>query len=102
MSINNKIIEPGLTGSEAEGFVEFFSKKTFLRPWVFRNPKSADGDEFTDVAVLFRDTIILIEVKGNKFNPQNPQRYLKEAKERHRQLIRARGIVERHSKKVLF
>lgn len=102
MSVNNKTIEPDLTGNEAEDFVEFFSKKTFLKPWVFRGPKSADGDEFTDVAVLFRDTIILIEVKGNKFNPKNPQRYLKEAKERHRQLIRARGIVERRSKKVLF
>lgn len=102
MSVNNQTIEASLTGSEAEDFVEFFSKKTFLKPWVFRGPKSADGDEFADVAVLFRDTIILIEVKGNKFDSENPQRYLKQAKKRHEQLIRAKGIVERSSKKVLF
>ena len=102
MKANKQTISPDLTGSEAEDFVEFFSKKTFLKPWVFRSPKSADGDEFSDVAVLFRDTIILIEVKGNKFDPENPQRYLKEAKDRHRQLIRAKGIVERRSKKVVF
>lgn len=102
MSTNSKIIEPDLTGSEAESFVEFFSEKTFLRPWVFRGPKYTDGKEFTDVAVLFRDTIILIEVKGNKFDPKNPQRYLKEAKKRHGQLVRAKRIVEGHSKKVLF
>jgi len=102
MSVDKQIIEPYLTGGEAEDFVEFFSKKTFLKPWVFRNPKCIDGDEFSDVVVFFRNTIILIEVKGNQFNPENPQRYLKEAKERHRQLIRAKGIVERRSKKVLF
>lgn len=102
MNVNTEVIKPDLTGNEAENFVEFFSKKTFLKPWVFRSPKSADGDEFTDVAILFRDTIILIEVKGNKFDPKNPQRYLKQAKKRHEQLIRAKGIVERCSKKVLF
>jgi len=102
MSTDKEIIQPKLTGKEAEDFVEFFSKKTFLKPWVFRSPKCDDGDEFSDVAVVFKDTIILIEVKGNKFDPNNPQRYLKEAKERHRQLLRSRGIIERKSKKVNF
>lgn len=102
MSTDKKILEPKLTGKEAEDFVEFFSKKTFLKPWVFRSPKCDDGDEFSDIAVVFRDAIILIEVKGNKFNPNNPQRYLKEAKERHRQLLRSKGIIQRKSKKVNF
>ena len=30
MSVDGKVIEPYLTGSNAEDFVEFFSKKTFL------------------------------------------------------------------------
>lgn len=99
---NNQSLKPYLTGNEAENFVEFLSQKTFLKPWVFKNPKCLDGDEFSDVAIFFKDTLILIEVKGNKFDPKNPQRYLKEAKDRHRQLKRAEGIVVRKSKRVCF
>jgi len=95
-------IKPYLTGSEAESFVEFLSQNTFLKPWVFKNPKYQDGKEFSDVAILFRNILILIEVKGNQFDPQNPQRYLKEAEERHRQLIRAESIVLKRSKEVHF
>ncbi len=82
------------SGDEAERFVEHFTKKTFLAPWVFRSPKFvADGKEFTDVAVLFRETLILIQVKGNQFDPRNPQRYLAEAKGRHEQLKGAERVV---------
>lgn len=95
-------LEPYLTGDDAESFVEFLSKRVFLKPWVYKNPKCNDGDEFTDIAIFFRDILILIEVKGNKFDPKNPQRYLGEAKERHRQLKRARSIVARKSKRVKF
>lgn len=99
---SKQILEPYLSGDEAESFVDYISKRTFLKPWVFKNPKREDGKEFTDVAVLFKDTLILIEVKGNKFNPKNPQRYLNEAKKRHQQLIHAESIAKNHSKKVKF
>jgi len=103
MSANRKVIEPDLTGSEAENFTEFFSKRTFLKPWVFRSPKFTDDNkELTDVAVLFRDTLILIQVKGNKFDSKNPQRYLSEAKERHRQLKGAERMVRSKEKTVKF
>jgi len=99
---SGQILEPYLSGDEAESFLDFISKRTFLKPWVFKNPKREDGKEFTDVAVLFRDTLILIEVKGNKFNPKNPQRYLNEAKKRHQQLIHAERIAKNHLKRVEF
>lgn len=98
----NKHKEPILSGKQAEDFVEFLSGKTFLKPWVFKNPICADGDEFSDVAIFFKEKLILIEVKGNKFNPQNPQRYLKEAKDRHRQLKRAANIAKNKTKEVDF
>jgi len=63
MDNNKKIIKPSLTGNEAEDFVEYFSQETFLKPWVFRSPKCFDGDEFSDIAILFKDKIVLIEVK---------------------------------------
>jgi hypothetical protein len=98
----NKKIPAYLTGNDAEDFVEYFSKRTFLKQWVFRNPRSLDNDEFSDVVIIFRDTIILIEVKGNQFDPRNPQRYLKEAQKRHQQLKHAERIILRRSKKVKF
>jgi len=102
MDKNSQVLKPYLTGDNAERFIEFLSQKTFLKPWVFKNPKCKDGDEFSDVVIFFRDILILIEVKGNKFDSQNLQRYLKEAKERHRQLKRAEGIAIRKSKQVCF
>lgn len=96
-------LEPFLTGNMAEDFLEFLSQKTFLNPWVFRSPLYvSDGKEFSDVAIFFRDTLVLIEVKGNKFDPKNPQRYLKNAKDRHRQLLKAKNIAENRSKPVKF
>ena len=103
MSTQKHFINPELTGNEAEDFVEFFSAQTFLKPWVFRSPKYTDDNkEFSDVAILFKDILILIEVKGNKFEPKNPQRYLASAKKRHGQLIRSSRIVVSKSKKVHF
>lgn len=99
---DNHKIPAYLTGSEAEDFVEYLCKKTFLKHWVFKNPKRLDNDEFSDVAIVFKDTIILIEVKGNQFDPQNPQRYLKEAMKRHSQLKKAERIVLNKSKQVKF
>jgi len=98
----SKHIEAHLTGTDAEDFVARMANKIFLDPFVFKNPKCSDGDEFSDVVVLFRDILILFEVKGNKFDPKNPQRYLKESKKRHQQLVRARNIVQGNSKKVLL
>lgn len=99
---NGEILEPYLSGDEAEIFINNISKKTFLKPWVFKNPKYEDGKEFTDVAILFRDSLVLIEVKGNQFDPKNPQRYLSQAKRRHKQLINAERIAKNHSKNVEF
>lgn len=101
--IDKVISEPFLTGVDAENLVEFLSQKTFLKPWVFKSPKYCDDNkEFTDVAIFFKSSLILLEVKGNKFDSSNPQRYLKEAKARHRQLIHSKNIVKGNSKKVLF
>lgn len=103
MSADRKIISPTLTGNKAEDFVEFFSTRTFLGPWVFRSPKFVDDNkELTDIAILFRDTLILVQVKGNKFDSQNPQRYLVEAKKRHEQLVGAERMVKNKLKKVKF
>ena len=97
-------IEPKLTGDEAEDFVEYLGQKLFLKPWVFKNPKykEKNSHEFSDVVIMFKDTLFLIEVKGNKFDPAQPQRYMKEAKCRHRQLKRAEKIVKNKSKTVIF
>lgn len=98
-----KILGPVLTGNQAEDFVEKLSQNAFLHPWVFKAPKYiSDNKEFSDVAILFKKSLILIEVKGNQFDPKNPQRYLKYAKDRHQQLITARRVAETHKKKVKF
>jgi hypothetical protein len=99
---NKNILKADLTGVDAEEFVNKLSQSLFLKPWVYINPMYDDGDEFSDVVMLFKDTIILLEVKGNQFNPKNPQRYLREAKKRHGQLMKARRIVEDSSKFVHF
>ena len=92
-----------LTGANAETLVEFLSSKTFLKPWVFRSPKyTSDNKEFCDVAILFRGTLILIEVTGSKFDPSNPQRYLRKVKKKHGQLNIAHRIVTNKSKEVQF
>ena len=94
MTNDNLIIEPPIKGDKAEDFVQFFSRRTFLKPWVFKSPKIVKNNkELTDIAVLFMDTIVLIQVKGNKFDPNNPQRYLYDAKARHRQLKGAERTV---------
>ena len=92
-----------LTGADAESIIAFLSTKTFLQPWVFRSPKyTFDNKEFCDVAIMFRGTLILIEVTGSKFDSQNPQRYVKKVKKKHGQLNIAHRIVSNKSKEVHF
>lgn len=92
-----------LTGADAESLITFLSTKTFLQPWVFRSPKyTYDNKEFCDVAILFRNTLILIEVTGSKFDSKNPQRYIKKVKKKHGQLNIAHRIVSNKSKEVHF
>jgi len=99
--LNNVTEKDVLTGADAESLVEFLSSKTFLTPWVFRAPKyTSDNKEFCDVAISFKDILILIEVTGSKFDASNPQRYLKKIKKKHGQLNRAHRIVNNKSKEV--
>jgi len=92
-----------LTGEDAEAFTAFFSTKTFLKPWVFRSPKyKSDNKEFCDVAIFIKGILILIEVTGSDFDPQNPQRYIKKIRKKHGQLITQQRIVENKSRTVIF
>ena len=106
--------DPGLdVFIKAEDYYRVFANKDKI-PDVVIEPKvyqlNEDPTQRT-VVVLLRTVEIIqgnsptnnpVEVKGNKFDSKNPQRYLKEAKDRHRQLKRAEGIVLRKSKQALL
>ena len=65
-------------GNKGEDFVNSVLIKSFLKHWVYINPKDEDGNkkELCDALIIFRDSIIIISVKNYNFSGKY-ERYFK-------------------------
>lgn len=111
--IMNKRFEPtsipsltGDTGKDAESIIQWLLDFSLFKDFVYRNPKREKGKEFSDVVVIYDDTVVIIQIKAQESskNPlewaeKNLQKAIKQLNGSFRML--SEGIVTEFKNEVL-
>lgn len=96
----------GDAGKDVESIIQWLLEFSLLKDFVYRNPEREKGKEFSDVVVIYDDTVIIIQIKAQESskNPlewaeKNLQKAIKQLNGSFRML--SEGIVTEFKNEVL-